>query len=76
LVTGLQALGFQPLPSQANFVTTDLQRPVAPIIKAMMDQGVLVRGLADPGFENFLRVTVGLPEENARALSTLATALA
>ncbi len=76
LVAGLLALGFQPLPSQANFVTTDLHRPVAPIIKAMMTEGVLVRGLADPGFETYLRITVGLPEENARALAALGKALA
>jgi histidinol-phosphate aminotransferase len=76
LVKGLQALGFEPLPSQANFITTDLHRPVGPVIKAMMGQGVLVRGLADPGFENYLRITVGLPDENARALAALASALA
>ena len=76
LVAGMQALEFEPLPSQANFITTDLHRPVAPVIKAMIAQGVLVRGLADPGFETYLRITVGLPEENARALDALAQALA
>lgn len=76
LVTGLRALGFEPLPSVANFVTTDLGRPVAPIQNAMMDQGVLIRGLADPGFETYLRITVGLPAENTRALAALAKALA
>lgn len=76
LVVGLQALGFCPLPSRANFVTTDIGRDVTPVVQAMMAQGVLVRGLADPGFERFLRITVGLPEENAKALAALAVALA
>jgi histidinol-phosphate aminotransferase len=72
---GLRALGFTPLPSVANFVTTDLRRPAAPVLRAMAAEGVLVRGLADPGWENFLRITVGLPAENARALAALGNAL-
>ena len=75
LVAGLRALGFTPLPSVANFVTTDLHRAAAPIRQAMSDAGVPVRGLPDPGYENFLRITVGLPEQNARALAALAAAL-
>lgn len=75
LVEGLTAMGLTPLPSRANFVTTDLRRPAAPIQHAMDRAGVLVRGVMDPGWENFLRITVGLPAENARALATLAEAL-
>jgi histidinol-phosphate aminotransferase len=75
LAAGLRALGFTPLPSAANFVTTDLRRAAAPIRQAMSDAGVLVRGLPDPGYENYLRITVGLPEQNARALAALAASL-
>jgi histidinol-phosphate aminotransferase len=75
LTDGLRALGFAPLPSAANFVTTNLRRPVGPILAAMAADGVLVRGLNDVGFETFLRITVGLADENARALSALAAAL-
>jgi histidinol-phosphate aminotransferase len=75
LVAGLAALGFDPLPSRANFVTTDLGRPAAPVVAAMARRGVLVRTLADPGFEHYLRITVGLREENAQALDALAAAL-
>jgi histidinol-phosphate aminotransferase len=76
LMDGLRGLGFAPLPSAANFVTTDLGRPVTPILAAMARAGVLVRGLIDPGYENFLRITVGLPEQNDRALAALTEALA
>lgn len=75
LITGLRALGFHPLPSSANFVTTDLRRPVASILDDMACHGVLVRGVADPGYENFLRITVGLPDHNTRALAVLEQAL-
>ncbi len=76
LTQGLQALGFSPLPSAANFVTTDLRRQAGPVLRAMECQGVLVRGVMDPGYENFLRITVGLEAENARALASLRSALA
>jgi histidinol-phosphate aminotransferase len=76
LTQGLQALGFAPLPSSANFVTTDLRRQAGPVLREMERHGVLVRGVMDPGYENFLRITVGLPEQNARALAVLASSLA
>ena len=75
LVTGLQALGFAPLPSMANFVTTNLQCPAAPVVAAMAADGVLVRVVADAGYETYLRITVGLPEHNTRALAALSIAL-
>lgn len=75
LVAGLQALGFAPLPSAANFVTTDLRQPAGPVVRAMEGHGVLVRGVMDPGWENVLRITVGLAAENARALEVLRSAL-
>jgi len=72
---GFRALGFEPLPSAANFVTADLGMPAGPIVQAMAQAGVLVRGLADPGYERHLRITVGLPEQNDRALAALQAAL-
>ena len=71
LDAGLRALGFSPLPSRANFITTDLGRPAAPILRGMEERGVLVRGVMDPGWANFLRITVGLPAQSARALAAL-----
>lgn len=75
LVTGLRGLGFAPLPSAANFVTTDLRRPATPIVATMARDGVLVRVVAEAGYENFLRITVGLPAHNVRALAALTQAL-
>ena len=76
LIAGMRALGLDPLPSRANFVTTDLRQPAAPVVRAMEQAGVLVRSLADPGYETYLRITVGLPHHNARALAALANEVA
>ena len=76
LTTGLGALGLATYPSVGNFVSADLRRPATPVIAAMQAAGVLVRGLREPGWERWLRISVGLPEENRRALVALAAALA
>ncbi len=76
LSAGYRALGFLPYPSVGNFVSADLGRPVAPVLAAMQGQGVLARGFREPGWDRHLRITVGLPQENDRALAALAAALA
>ena len=40
---------------------------------ALLQQGVIVRPVANYGLPEWLRITVGLPEENARFLDALAS---
>jgi histidinol-phosphate aminotransferase len=76
LTGGMRALGLSPYPSAANFVSADLGCPVAPVLATMQAHGVLARGFREPGWESHLRITVGLPAENERALGALKVALA
>ena len=76
LAMGIERLGFGTLPSRANFVSFDYRANAVPVMAAMAAEGVFVREWRDPGFETFIRVTVGLPEENDRALRALAGAMA
>jgi histidinol-phosphate aminotransferase len=71
----LPRLGVHPLPSQANFVLIDLGQPAQPVYAAMLREGVIVRPLEEPGWENWLRISIGLPAENERARAALARAL-
>ena len=64
---GLVALGFQPLPSEANFLYFDVGRAGRPVFDALLREGVIVRHIEGP----MLRVTIGLPEENTRMLDAL-----
>lgn len=57
---GLVALGFQPLPSQANFLLFDVGRDGRAVFEALLRQGVIVRHIEG----RLIRVTIGLPEEN------------
>jgi histidinol-phosphate aminotransferase len=42
----------------------------------MAARGVLVREWRDPGFETFMRISIGLPAENDRAFEALKDSLA
>jgi histidinol-phosphate aminotransferase len=73
---GLAALGIATPPSAGNFVLADLGRPAGPCYQALLRGGVIARPVANYGLPNHLRVTVGLPEHNARFLAAMRTALA
>ncbi|MFM8574979.1 MAG: histidinol-phosphate transaminase [Limnohabitans sp.] len=77
LETGLQALpGIRLAPSAANFLFLDLGRPNGPVNDALLAQGIIVKPWKEPGFEHFIRVSVGTEAENARFLHALAQVLA
>ncbi len=68
-VTGeLDAMGYQHIPSQANFIMIDVKRPVRPVIDALNQRGVQV-GRPFPTLPNHLRVTIGKQAEMEAFLS-------
>jgi histidinol-phosphate aminotransferase len=71
---GLAALGVRGLPSHGNFLLVEVG-DAARVYQALLRQGVIVRPVANYGLPRWLRVTVGLPAENARFLDALAQAL-
>lgn len=71
----LTGLGLTVMPSRANFISFDLGRSAVPVVAAMAASGVLVREWRDPGFETFMRISIGLPYENDRAFEALCDAL-
>lgn len=76
LAGDLRALGLRVAPSAANFVFVDLGRPNGPINEALLARGIIVKPWREPGFENFVRISIGAPTENARCVQALAEALA
>ncbi len=64
----LAALGLPVWPSDANFVLT---RAGAGMYEALLREGIIVRPLAGFGMPEYLRITVGLPEENERLIKAL-----
>jgi len=72
-VTGaLRQRGFEVLPSQANFVfARHPGHDGAALAKALRERAVLVRHFAKPRISDFLRITIGTPEECDRLVATL-----
>jgi histidinol-phosphate aminotransferase len=76
VMAGLQRLGTETWPSQANFI---LWRPAdaARVWRGLLDHSVLVRDCSSwPRLAGCLRVTVGTPAENDRFLAALEAVLA
>ena len=75
LEAGCRALGLGWIPSRGNFIAIDFARDTAAINQALLHEGVIVRPVAGYGMPTYLRVSIGLPEENARFLEALAKVL-
>ncbi|MBD9374750.1 histidinol-phosphate transaminase [Rhizobium sp. ARZ01] len=72
-VTGaLRQRGFEVLPSQANFVfARHPGHSGADIAKGLRERAVLVRHFAKPRISDFLRISIGTPEECDRLIAAL-----
>jgi histidinol-phosphate aminotransferase len=75
LQDGLRALGLSWIASKGNFIAVDFGRDTAAINQALLREGVIVRPMAGYRMPHFLRVSIGLPQENARFLEALAKVL-
>jgi histidinol-phosphate aminotransferase len=71
---GLNALGLEWIPSFGNFITFKVENAVA-INQSLLKQGVIVRPLGGYEMPQYLRVTIGLEQENDRFLQALRKAL-
>jgi histidinol-phosphate aminotransferase len=72
LTDELTALGFQVLPSCANFLfTRHPQHEASSMAAKLRERGVIVRHFKQPRIEQYLRITVGTPEENSELIRTL-----
>ena len=77
LVAALQNLGFRVLPSAANFIfARHPQRDAAALAAALRERRIIVRHFRQPRIEQFLRITIGDPAQNAALLAALGEILA
>jgi histidinol-phosphate aminotransferase len=59
------------VPSEANFILVHCGPRAPQVMDGLLQQGVVVRGMAGYGLEEYIRVTIGLPEENKRFIKAL-----
>ncbi len=70
LTGAFAAMGLEWIPSAGNFVSVRVG-DAASVNAALLKQGVIVRPIAGYGMPEWLRVSIGLPEENARFIAAL-----
>jgi len=72
LSEGLAKLGFQPVPSEANFVFIVVGPEAKTLCDDLLHMGVIVRPLGWMGFPEAMRISVGTAEENDKCLAAMA----
>lgn len=71
---GLRELGFEVLPSAANFVfARHPEHDAADLAAGLRKEGVIVRHFNKRRIDQFLRITIGTPTENQHLLSVIDT---
>jgi histidinol-phosphate aminotransferase len=71
LEKGLKKLGLTYIPTQTNFILIKVPRKAQEVFEAMLHKGVIIRSMKSYGLENYIRVNMGLPEENRLFLKGL-----
>ena len=67
----VEKLGLRYFRTQTNFFLIDLERDAESVFEKMLRWGVIVRPMTAYGYPNYIRINVGLPEENQRFVETL-----
>jgi len=78
LCGAFDALGLSYIPSHGNFVLVkvgDDDAAGARVNLALLKRGLIVRPVANYGLPQWLRISIGLPEENAALIAALPAAL-
>lgn len=66
----LRGMGLFVYPSQANFLALRTTEPTAQAVEAALEEdGILVRTFGDPLLADWVRITIGTPDQNERVLA-------
>jgi len=72
LMQSMSALGFEIIPSAANFVfARHPAHDAAQLAAGLREYGVIVRHFNKPRIEQYLRITIGTPQQNQALLDVL-----
>ncbi len=67
----LRAQGFNPARSRGNFLMFDTGEPSVDLAARLLHQGTMIKAWKQPGYETFVRVSIGAPAENDKFLGDL-----
>ncbi|EFG85934.1 aminotransferase class I/II-fold pyridoxal phosphate-dependent enzyme [Novacetimonas hansenii] len=76
MAAALRAMGLFVAPAHTNFLFFRTAHDAMDVAGALLRHGVIVKPWKEKGFENWIRVSVGLPHDNERFLAHLSAVLA
>jgi histidinol-phosphate aminotransferase len=68
LAEGLRELGYEVMPTWANFLYCELGEDAAAVAQRLQTEGVIIRPLGPWGAPTAIRITIGTPEQNGTFL--------
>jgi histidinol-phosphate aminotransferase len=71
LYAHLDRMGLEYVPTQTNFFLIRVPMGGKAVYERMLREGVIVRAMDSYGLEEYIRINVGLPDENERFIRTL-----
>jgi len=71
LYDSLEKLGIKYFPTQANFFLIDVKKNADEVFESMLREGVIVRSMTSYGYPEYIRINVGLHEENVRFIKAI-----
>lgn len=71
LSDAINELGYEHIPSSTNFITVNFNHDTQPLFKALQQEGIMVRTLHPYGMPTWLRISIGIPEQNEYLIEQL-----
>lgn len=76
LYAALQSMGVRYFSTEANFFLIDVGRSADEVFEKLLEKGLIVRSMSSYGYPEYIRLSIGLHEENLRFLRALEGVLA
>lgn len=71
LQQAFEAMGLDYLPTMGNFISVNVRQDGMSLYQKLLEQGVIVRPVANYDMPEYLRVTIGTKQQNERFIETL-----
>ncbi len=71
LYDSLKRLGINYFPTQTNFFLIDVKKDADEVFESLLKHGIIVRSMTSYGYPKYIRINVGLHEENVSFIEAL-----
>lgn len=71
LYQAFEEMGLEYIPTHTNFIMVNLEKNSLEVFKALLQKGVIIRSGDIFDMDNWVRVTIGTPEQNERFIQAL-----